>query len=556
MKAEGREVLATPKEMPMEQLASKCLDVARNRDITSACLYGYRVYGYSKDSSDYDILMILENYDDGVRYHYRKINGVYAAILAVHKELFELDVRNGGLGDFVSHIILAPYIPIMSSEYLQKMEVEVKKRIVMEEIENLVVGYGELARGLVIEPNYFALARMLRRTMVFPPFKSSYANMLRGESAEENMKKTMRGFHSAIQELTHAGLIRLEDGMVAIENSCIDRWMSRRTIEKMVNIVEHSQRTLYSYLTHLAGLVNVDTLARELSKKLTVEEEEAPADIFEDPKKYVFLKTHSGLVNLDVRASIKEVVSKLRPGAKITISPLSGVLNEVYLVAVDGEKLVVKKFTNWHGFKWFTLNLVALGAKTFSVSGITRLSNEYGMNRFLSENGIQTPKIIHVSLPDQVLLEEYVEGTPILKFVKKSLSHPSLSKEEEEVAFSLGETFAKVHSLNVGIGDTKPENLLLSKDSQIYILDLEQAKKMGDKAWDVAEFLYYAGHYGLTATGGFRDFVSNFGRGYVSIGEPNILVKATGLNYMKVFSFWTSPTIIYSISEVIRNEFR
>jgi thiamine kinase-like enzyme len=32
-------------------------------------------------------------------------------------------------------------------------------------------------------------------------------------------------------------------------------------------------------------------------------------------------------------------------------------------------------------------------------------------------------------------------------------------------------------------------------DGSIYLLDFEQATLGGDKTWDIAEFLYYAGHF-------------------------------------------------------------
>ena len=47
------------------------------------------------------------------------------------------------------------------------------------------------------------------------------------------------------------------------------------------------------------------------------------------------------------------------------------------------------------------------------------------------------------------------------------------------------------------LGDTKPDNILVKPDGSIYMIDFEQASQnhKGDKAWDIAVFLYYAGHY-------------------------------------------------------------
>ena len=55
--------------------------------------------------------------------------------------------------------------------------------------------------------------------------------------------------------------------------------------------------------------------------------------------------------------------------------------------------------------------------------------------------------------------------------------------------------FAHVHAHDVSLGDTKPDNVLIKKDGTIFLIDFEQATKDGDKAWDIAVFLYYCGHY-------------------------------------------------------------
>ncbi len=112
---------------------------------------------------------------------------------------------------------------------------------------------------------------------------------------------------------------------------------------------------------------------------------------------------------------------------------------------------------------------------------------------------------------------------------------------------------AVLHSFDVTIGDTKPENILLSNSGDVYILDLEQAKKGGDMSWDVAEFLFYSGHYGLTLNKGIRSITEDFLRGYLEMnGHPQVLIKAASLPYLKVFSFWTPLPILIYLSNKLR----
>ena len=532
----------------LEKIKATCQEIASTCHIVSACLYGSRVCGYARPESDYDVLLVLENYFEGLRYHFRKVDAAYVTILAVDKELFELDAKKGGLGEFLADRLLFPYVPILSPDYLIRVEQEIKSRVIGEELRDLVVEYGELSRGLIIKPEYLALARMRKRARVYPPIRYSYVNTLREDLKQQNLPKILEGYNLALHDFIESGMVKIDDGNIMLQNNYIDKLLSKKTMEKAVNVVELSRKALYSILS-----INVETVARELSLMLKRELQMAlTVQEPEDPKNHLFLKTDRGLVNLNEKASMVEVASKLRPGATITIAPLAGVLNEVCLVTAGEEKLVAKKFTDWHGFKWFTLSLVTLGTKFFAIAGKTRLANEYGMNRFLAESNVPVPSVVHVSLPNLLLFERYVDGRPVTDFVRESFGVNSLTPNQKQIALEVGKTLAKIHGLDVGMGDTKPENFVLSSDGEVYAVDLEQAKKRGDRAWDVAEFLFYAGHYGVAMTGGFLQFAQNFVEGYREVGDSEVLRKAGGLPYARVFSIWTPATVIYGLSEILK----
>lgn len=525
-------------------------EVAGENDLVALCLYGSHAGGYARSRSNYDLLLVSDNYEKGVRYHHRAMDGKYAALLAVDKELLELDIERGALGDFVAGRLLGPYEAILNREYLRELEIKLKKRIILEEIRDLVIDYGELARGLLISPEYFPLSRMKRRALVYPPLRYSYLNLLRRDIRESNMKTIVSGFSDALAELVEAGYLKNEDGFVTITNDHLDKLMERKVLERVVNIMEQSRRAINSYLTHgRAGQISPEMLARELASKIIRQSTMLGGEL-EDPKRQLYLKTSSGKVRLSERATITEVASKLRPGSSITVSPLAGALNEVYLVSTGEDRLVAKKFTDWHGFKWFSLNLAALGTKFFAVSGKARLANEYGINRLLAEKRIPVPDIIHLSVPDRLLFEEYVDGEQVVQWVKKKVKRDDLSKEEASLPYQLGRTIATIHSHDVTLGDTKPENFVF-KDGKVYTLDLEQARKGGDEAWDLAEFLYFTGHYCTRMTGGLHKFCKEFIRGYRDVAGTSSLKKAAGLTYVKVFSFWTPPQVIYGITRAL-----
>ena len=115
----------------------------------------------------------------------------------------------------------------------------------------------------------------------------------------------------------------------------------------------------------------------------------------------------------------------------------------------------------------------------------------------------------------------------------------------------MGEVFARVHALNVTLGDTKPENVIVDPNGEIYLLDFEQASHDGDKAWDVAVFLYYSGHYlqPLYSNDKAESIARAFVRGYLKAGgDASVIKKAGTSKYTRIFSVFTMPSIILAMS--------
>jgi hypothetical protein len=102
------------------------------------------------------------------------------------------------------------------------------------------------------------------------------------------------------------------------------------------------------------------------------------------------------------------------------------------------------------------------------------------------------------------------------------------------------------------LGDCKPENFV-TENGQVFFLDLEQAARNGDKTWDIAEFLYYSGHYcpTLSSSNAASIIAKNFIEGYLEAGgKTENVKKAASPRYTKVFSVFTPPHIILAISNI------
>jgi tRNA A-37 threonylcarbamoyl transferase component Bud32 len=538
----------------IENALRKLEDLTAPAETVAVCAYGPAVFAKPGASRGEDLLVLCEGYASGLRAHLRVYDGHEIRFLIVDRTLAESDVEKGTMGDYLTEQFLYPHKPIMNCDYLDTVALKARMRVAKEEAQDLVLEFGEMCRGLVATPEFFGLSRMRKLARVFIPSMTSYLRFLEEPVRGPNLTTLRQSFKTAISAIGD-DVLEVEGDYVSLDDAAVDRWLKDRMSEQVVNVFRQSQRTFYSYLTKGRALyLSPDLLARELLSplKLSLDPELDRIDP-EDPKKCLFLRTAEGLVPVSEKASLDELVESLRLRRPITITPLAGVLNEVSLVTAGKEQLVVKKFTDWHGFKWFTLNLVSLGSKLFAVSGKARMTNEYGMNRYLAKRGIRVPNIVYVSVKQRILVERYLAGVSLGDTGKEAVNQTNLTPSQCQLFESLGMTLASVHRLGVSVGDTKPENFV-AKDGEIFVVDLEQAGKRGDYSWDVAELLFYTGHYCTRpiAMPALREIVQAFARGYLQKGEAEELRKAAAVKHAKAFSIWTPPPVMLEISRILR----
>jgi Kae1-associated kinase Bud32 len=200
--------------------------------------------------------------------------------------------------------------------------------------------------------------------------------------------------------------------------------------------------------------------------------------------------------------------------------------------------------------------LWSFGARSFSVSAQARLAKECAINELLRSEGFNVPKILHVSNAQRLVFMEFIDGKGLHQAVKRIATAEKYENVGAELAkiSKAGEILAEVHSHDITLGDTKPENMLVKADGSIYLIDFEQAAQNGDKAWDVAVFLYYCGHYIQPFNGGnykAERIAQAFINGYLKAGGDYIIIQEAGLyKYTRVFSVFTMWSIISTIADV------
>jgi len=469
------------------------------------------------------------------------------------KEIFEKDVKQGLLGEFVSGVLLSIYEPLINAKYLRRKEVEVKKRVVMELLKNLVLEFPELSYEIHVKPEYFMNEVMIRKAKLFPPATYGFFDLFFGllKDRLELKDLIMNGYLEALKELEDEKIIIFREGHVRISHNFIDA--TKKSKVAAPRFIRKIRRTFLSQILKILPKVT----------SWFIQDEELAEWQFEETEKYLFVPTSLGLVSLSDKTTIKDFVRKITPKKdllQMDIVEIGGVFNSVYLLVLrykkgETRKIVVKRFKEWIGLKWFPLTLWTLGTKSFAVLGESRLEREYAVNQFLKSRGFNVPEILYVSPKERLIFEEYIEGESLAEIVKDIVYSKKKVKEKLNLIRKSGEEIAKIHASGVTIGDCKPENIVVTKNKELYFVDLEQAARNGNRSWDIAEFLYYSGHYvpPVFPVRPAEKIARSFLKGYLRAGgKKEVVLKAGSAKYTKAFSVFTPPRVILAISNLCK----
>ncbi len=96
-------------------------DLAPSNQRLAVCAYGPSVYAKPGTFPGRDILVICEEYANGLRAHRRIAEGNEVRFLIAERNLIESDIQKGTLGDFLTEIFLYPFQPIANQVYTEKV---------------------------------------------------------------------------------------------------------------------------------------------------------------------------------------------------------------------------------------------------------------------------------------------------------------------------------------------------------------------------------------------------------------------------------------------------
>ncbi|MEM4733040.1 MAG: RIO1 family regulatory kinase/ATPase [Candidatus Bathyarchaeia archaeon] len=546
-----------------QQILCFCRHIAGAASITAVSLLGEQPLEKLSAKAIVELVLVIRDFQPRLMSYVKNIGGRTLIIFAVDQWVFERDVERGFLGEALAAALIFPYTALCGKEYVYKQEIMLKKRLVLELLENLVQTFPELSYNFQIKPEYFMYEVMLNRIRIFPPLSYSHSKFMSETTPKRELELLFHGYMEALKQLEKEEKILFSNGYVLLHKKFVTE--SKNPMIRLANLSKNAPRALFtSVFNALPQLLNAfsqNTDALLNFQKFSINREPDVPQRLVDPQKYIFVPTAQGLVSLADRIDINTFVQKMLLNgekADVTFNRVGGVLNDVYLITASAQgeekKVIVKRFKDWSGFKWFPLALWSFGARSFAVLGRTRLEKECAISERLRREGFNVPKMLYVNHKERLVFMEYVEGKDLSNTIKRIATSKRTEKYLAKMTI-VGEIFARVHTLDIALGDTKPENIICTKDEKIYLLDFEQASYGGDKSWDIAEFLYYSGHYlpPLYGNGKAEAIATAFINGYLKEGgDVQVIRKAGASKYTRVFSVFTLPSILLTMSKACK----
>lgn len=227
-------------------------------DIEAICVYGSRISGYAKEKSDYDLIVVINNYKEKIRYKYI-FNKIDISAIFVDKNEIITDANNASMGEFVIGRLINPYQSLLNETFFKNIEIEYKKRIIKESIEKLQNTYRSLVIYLKIPIEFFLFEKLNLRMRTYPPVKYSY--IMTYGIKDNNIEKSLKGFKVAIKKL-HDENINYNNGIVRIK-------INKKINNNLRLNFRLIKRILIHYYIHMrAGRVKINIVIKELFSKI------------------------------------------------------------------------------------------------------------------------------------------------------------------------------------------------------------------------------------------------------------------------------------------------
>lgn len=453
-------------------------------------------------------------------------------VISVDIRTLREDVERSESGELLASKLLTPFSASGDPDLLRELLVAYGMRVVKEGVGDLLRDFRGMAHRLRFGPEYLVLRKVRALTSIYPPLWRVFWWASTEHGDESALRMVVENISPALERAVEEGVVDRDAATGALQVPAAGHAFRPESVSRVTRSLAGR---LQAFLR--AGAAGI-ALPRIVLEELTEGGWEGLG--MRDPESALTVLTDLGPARIDDDSDVVDLISRsLRvERSSIRVSRVGKAFNSTYLieVALDGDSrtLFLKRYLAWNSVKWVAAKLWTFPLRNFHISPSMRLSNELFFMDYLRERGIPTPRVIHVSWRRKLMVRQAVRGVSAMEVWTSERFSDS---EAERVVRECGRLIARVHQEGVIVGDCKADNVVVDEGGKLWLVDLEQASRSGDRSWDVAEFVLFAGRY-LEPSRAER-FAESFAGGYLELGEEGVVRGALDPKYVLVMMPWT-----------------
>ncbi len=481
------------------------------------------------DGKVYGILVVTEG-GSLLKRKIIELDGSKIPLIIVSKKLFIGDVYYDVIGDYIVSYLLFPLKILYGEELLHRAVIDVRRRIVDEEV-SVLASYGKILSYAIIPIEYFPIKALSVRVKLYNSLKSIVENIFQVFGFNNVRLSFRKIYQEIINYIVEKNRLEIIDqNNVRLSKKVLLEPGYKKYIPRIREKISPIAMSIASFL--MAERVSGQDMGN------------IPLEFI---KPHLIIKMEEGDLGLgDWRELVEKKYGVLEKEGKTSIVYAT----EIY--RAGGRRLVVKQYTSPSSIKWVLASIASILSKKFIVNSWERQYNEYHASILLASLGVPHRRILVVDPISAVTVFEYVEGTPIIELAKKNHSLA-------ETAYRLtGRLLGVLHLNGIVMGDTKPDNYILSEgdDPIIVPIDLEQVREtqsIEERAWDVAMFVYFHGMGYSRIPDHYIDLIRVFIKEYIStIGDDRVLVEAGRIRYQLPFMYIVPAHVLVQLNNILK----
>jgi tRNA A-37 threonylcarbamoyl transferase component Bud32/predicted nucleotidyltransferase len=539
------------------------IKIAKKHIISGVCLYGSKVAGYARPNSDFDVIIVLEDYAYVLKYVYLKESEIELSALVVDRKSLERDANSAFLGEFVIGRLLHIYESLINPELFRKLEAVYKKRVILEEISEMVRSTNILCTELTFPLEYIMFSKIRRRSILYPNALYSYSKIYTGQNSQHNIEFALNGYRQALKDILEEDdnllILRSNGNLVQISERRVDvqRSMKVASLKLTKRMQEFASYFIHAY----AGRHTLQYIIKEAEAKIN-RHKKYPVELpkfISNPKEYYWKLPEGFLIIddknwLDAYAESKGLFEYTISSKHKLGSTRSSTGSFTLIDLNDGSRqktIVVKEFAKSKAVRWTDLKIWPAYDQSIGkcrIDPLFRLGNEYKALRYIRFLGLNTPIIESVVLGKKMLITEFIEGKLISDIIKNCLKNNTT--EGLDWIKVAGEGFAIIHADRSTLGNIKPRDFIISKDT-LYITGIEQfGFKSGDPVLDIIHFV----SEGLKRTRNTviaKQITKQFLYGYSKETTVDYIKKLTNAKYYDELFY---PLLTPAVAQTIKKE--